>query len=97
MGLVTGACFADLGNEVVCLDIDETKVTDLNKGVIPIFEPGLDDLVIRNQAARRLSFTTSYSTAVPGADFVFIAVDTPPGPAGAVSYTHLTQPTILHV
>jgi UDPglucose 6-dehydrogenase len=82
VGLVTGACFADLGNEVVCLDIDETKVTALNKGVIPIFEPGLDDLVIRNQAARRLSFTTSYSTAVPGADFVFIAVDTPPGPAG---------------
>ena len=82
VGLVTGACFADLGNDVVCLDIDEAKVESLNKGVIPIFEPGLEDLVIRNQAAKRLSFTTSYAEAVPGADFVFIAVDTPPGPAG---------------
>ena len=82
VGLVTGACFADLGNDVVCLDIDEEKIGSLNEGVIPIFEPGLDDLVIRNQAAARLTFTTSYADAVPGADFVFIAVDTPPGPAG---------------
>jgi UDPglucose 6-dehydrogenase len=79
---VTGACFADLGNDVVCLDIDEAKVESLKKGVIPIFEPGLEDLVIRNQAAGRLSFTTSYAEGIPGADFVFIAVDTPPGPAG---------------
>ena len=82
VGLVTGACFADLGNDVVCLDIDQEKVDSLNEGHIPIFEPGLDDLVIRNQAARRLTFTTSYADGVPGADFVFIAVDTPPGPAG---------------
>ena len=82
MGLVTGACFADLGNDVICLDIDQAKVDGLKEGVIPIFEPGLDDLVIRNQAASRLTFTTSYAEAIPGADFVFIAVDTPPGPAG---------------
>jgi UDPglucose 6-dehydrogenase len=82
VGLVTGACFADLGNDVVCLDIDQEKVDSLNDGGIPIFEPGLEDLVIRNQAANRLTFTTSYADGVPGADFVFIAVDTPPGPAG---------------
>ena len=82
VGLVAGACFADLGNEVICLDIDRPKIESLIAGEVPIFEPGLEELVRRNRAAGRLSFTCSYAEGVPGADFVFIAVDTPPGPAG---------------
>jgi UDPglucose 6-dehydrogenase len=97
VGLVTGACFADLGNDVICLDIDEAKVESLNKGVIPIFEPGLEDLVIRNQAAGRLSFTISYAEGIPGADFVFIAVDTPPGPAGEANLSIVVDKSTVPV
>ena len=82
VGLVAGACFADLGNDVICLDIDEEKIKSLNSGEVPIFEPGLEDLVRRNRGAGRLAFTTSHATAVPDSDFVFIAVDTPPGSGG---------------
>src|SRR6266542_3435868 len=82
VGLVTGTCFADLGNRVTCLDIDEEKVARLRRGDLPIFEPGLEELVERNVAAGRLSFTASYAEAVPDADFCFIAVPTPSGPEG---------------
>src|SRR5688572_17126942 len=85
VGLVTGTCFADLGNRVTCLDIDEEKIARLRRGRpgdLPIFEPGLEELVQRNVAAGRLSFTTSYADAVPDADFCFIAVPTPSGPEG---------------
>jgi UDPglucose 6-dehydrogenase len=85
VGLVTGTCFADLGNRVTCLDIDEDKIARLRRGRpgdLPIFEPGLEELVQRNVAAGRLSFTTSYSEAVSDADFCFIAVPTPSGPEG---------------
>ncbi|CAA9292970.1 MAG: UDP-glucose 6-dehydrogenase [uncultured Chloroflexi bacterium] len=82
VGLVTGTCFADLGNRVVCLDIDEGKVARLRRGELPIFEPGLEELVARNVAAGRLSFTTSYAEAVPDADYCFIAVPTPSGAEG---------------
>lgn len=77
VGLVTGACFADLGHAVVCVDKDGTKIERLRKGEIPIYEPGLEDMVQRNVEARRLSFTTSFAEAVPGRDAVFIAVGTP--------------------
>ncbi|HEX7776772.1 MAG TPA: UDP-glucose/GDP-mannose dehydrogenase family protein [Parvibaculum sp.] len=77
VGLVTGACFADLGHEVICLDNDAGKVERLRNGEIPIFEPGLEDMVQHNVGAKRLSFTTSYADAVPGRDAVFIAVGTP--------------------
>jgi UDPglucose 6-dehydrogenase len=77
VGLVTGACFADLGHDVICLDTDQGKIERLRKGEIPIFEPGLEDMVQHNVRARRLSFTTSYDEAVPGRDAVFIAVGTP--------------------
>ncbi|MEA3375592.1 MAG: UDP-glucose/GDP-mannose dehydrogenase family protein [Chloroflexota bacterium] len=82
VGLVTGVCLADLGNRVVCLDIDEAKVEKLNQGEMPIYEPGLEDLVERNVKAGRLSFTTAYSEGLEGAEFVFIAVGTPEGVDG---------------
>jgi len=82
VGLVTGTCFADLGNTVVCLDIDVDKVQKLRNGVMPIYEPGLEELVQRNVRAERLSFTTSYADALADAEFVFIAVGTPSGVDG---------------
>ena len=77
VGLVSGACFADFGHEVVCVDKDEGKIRRLLDGIMPIYEPGLDKLVEANVAAERLSFTTDLAEAMPGADAVFIAVGTP--------------------
>ncbi|GDX70187.1 MAG: UDP-glucose/GDP-mannose dehydrogenase family protein [Chloroflexi bacterium] len=82
VGLVTGTCLADLGNRVICLDIDEAKIARLQGGELTIYEPGLEELVARNVASGRLSFTTSYAEAVPDADFCFIAVNTPSGTEG---------------
>ena len=82
VGLVTGACFADLGNKVAALDVDEKRIENLRKGILPIYEPGLDELVKRNMKAGRLSFTTSYAEALKGAEFAFIAVGTPSGVDG---------------
>lgn len=82
VGIVSGACFADLGNRVIALDIDEERVANLNKGIMPIYEPGLDELVERNVKAGRLSFTTSYKEALDGTEFAFIAVGTPSGVEG---------------
>jgi len=77
VGLVSGACFADLGNRVVCLDINESRIANLKRGVMPIYEPGLQELVQRNVMAGRLSFTTSYQEAISEAEYAFIAVGTP--------------------
>ena len=77
VGLVSGACFADFGHEVVCVDKDASKVETLNSGGIPIYEPGLDMLVMRNVREGRLSFTQDLTEAVREADAVFIAVGTP--------------------
>ena len=77
MGLVSGACFAEFGANVTCLDVDERKVEALNAGKIPIYEPGLEDLVERNVAAGRLQFSTEFEQPVGSADLVFIAVGTP--------------------
>lgn len=77
VGLVTGTCFSDLGNKVVTVDIDESKIAKLNQGVMPIYEPGLEELVERNVKAGRLSFTTSYEEGLKDAEFVFICVGTP--------------------
>ncbi|HKT38037.1 MAG TPA: UDP-glucose/GDP-mannose dehydrogenase family protein, partial [Ktedonobacterales bacterium] len=85
VGLVTGACLAELENEVVCLDIDVAKIDQLRAGVMPIYEPGLDRLVSRNVSKGRLSFTTSYEDAVRDADYCFIAVNTPSIKDGAAA------------
>ncbi|MEA2093081.1 MAG: UDP-glucose/GDP-mannose dehydrogenase family protein [Pseudomonadota bacterium] len=77
VGLVSGTCFAEFGANVTCIDIDQTKIDNLKAGKIPIYEPGLDDLVARNVAAGRLQFTTEYDSAISEADLVFIAVGTP--------------------
>jgi UDPglucose 6-dehydrogenase len=77
VGLVSGACFSDLGNKVTCVDIDELRIVNLNRGIMPIFEPGLEELIRRNVGAGRLIFTTSYEEALKDADYVFIAVGTP--------------------
>jgi len=82
VGLVTGVCFADLGNKVVCVDIDEERIENLKQGVMPIYEPGLEELVARNVRAGRLSFTTSYTEGLQDAEFAFIAVGTPEGVDG---------------
>jgi len=82
VGLVTGTCFADLGNRVTCVDINEEKIATLNAGRMPIYEPGLEEMVQRNVKAGRLFFTTSYAEGLKDAEFVFIAVGTPSGVDG---------------
>ncbi|HYU20586.1 MAG TPA: UDP-glucose/GDP-mannose dehydrogenase family protein [Chloroflexota bacterium] len=88
VGLVTGACFADLGNRVTCIDVDEAKIALLREGGIPIYEPGLEELVERNVRTGRLSFTTRYEEGIDETEFVFVAVNTPPGPAGEADMTY---------
>ncbi|HCR70094.1 MAG TPA: UDP-glucose 6-dehydrogenase [Anaerolineae bacterium] len=89
VGLVTAACFADLGNKVTALDIDEKRVANLKKGVMPIYEPGLDELVKRNVNAGRINFTTSYKEALNGAEYAFIAVGTPSGEDGSADLKYV--------
>ena len=85
VGLVTGACFAEFGAQVICADVDAEKIARLEKGEIPIYEPGLEDLVARNVREGRLSFTTNTADAVNGSLAVFIAVATPPGEDGSTN------------
>ena len=89
VGLVTGTCFAESGNEVICLDVDEKKVELLNSGEVPIYEPGLTELVGRNHAAGRLQFTTDYAAAISGAQCVFICVGTPQDESGAADLRYV--------
>jgi UDPglucose 6-dehydrogenase len=106
VGLVTGTCFAESGNTVTCVDVDPAKVETLRAGGIPIYEPGLEELVRRNVKERRLAFTTSHAEALPGADVAFIAVGTPPGETGEADLQyvlaaarsigqHLTGPCVV--
>lgn len=89
VGLVTAACLADLGNDVVCNDIDKDKVSKLNRGIVPIYEPGLDDLIKRNRKEKRITFTTSLKEAVGKSEIIFIAVGTPPKENGEADLTHV--------
>ncbi len=89
VGLVAGACFSDSGNHVVCADVDSRKVEKLLAGQIPIYEPGLDELVSRNRKANRLSFTTDISTSISKSQVVFIAVGTPTTESGALDLTYV--------
>ncbi|HLG71513.1 MAG TPA: UDP-glucose/GDP-mannose dehydrogenase family protein [Chloroflexota bacterium] len=95
VGLVTGTCLAELGNRVVCLDVDEAKIDRLQSGSIPIYEPGLAELVQRNVALDRLAFTTSYPDALAGVEFVFISVPTPKSEAtGEADLSYVRQAAI---
>lgn len=89
VGLVTGACFAEVGHTVTCVDADSKKVALLQAGGIPIFEPGLDDVVRRNVAAGRLKFTQSTAEGVENSEVIFIAVPTPPQPDGSVDMSYI--------
>ncbi|MDT8317259.1 MAG: UDP-glucose/GDP-mannose dehydrogenase family protein [bacterium] len=89
VGLVAGACFADSGNDVVCVDIDEKKISELKKGVIPIYEPGLEELIKRNVGEKRLAFTTDIVDAVKRSTVCFIAVGTPPGEDGSADLQYV--------
>jgi len=89
VGLVTAACFSDLGNRVIALDIVEEKIEGLKRGEMPIYEPGLEELVERNVRAGRLTFTASYSEALDGTEFAFIAVGTPSGVDGEADLRHV--------
>ncbi len=89
VGLVVGACFAETGNQVVCVDKDAAKVRGLRRGKIPIFEPGLEELVKRNAAKKRLTFTLDLKTAVRKSDVIFIAVGTPMGEDGSADLQHV--------
>ena len=91
VGLTTGACFANLGNEVTCLDIDAAKIALLRAGGMPIYEPGLEEIVQRNAAAGRLAFTTDYARAVPGAEVLFIAVNTPQSAGGHAEMAYVER------
>lgn len=91
VGLVTGACFAEVGHRVVCVDNDTAKVRTLQAGGIPIYEPGLEELVTRNRDAGRLTFTTHTAEGVEQSDVVFIAVPTPPLPDGSVDLSYLEK------
>jgi UDPglucose 6-dehydrogenase len=90
---VTGTCLAESGNDVICMDIDERKIETLNSGKVPIYEPGLEELIKRNVAHGRLTFTTDMSRAVKKSDIIFIAVGTPPGEDGAADLKHVLDAT----
>jgi UDPglucose 6-dehydrogenase len=89
VGLVVGACVADTGNDVICADLDETKIEGLRNNVLPIYEPGLEPLVERNQTAGRLTFTTDVAEAIAVAEVIFIAVGTPPDEDGSADLRHV--------
>jgi UDPglucose 6-dehydrogenase len=89
VGLVVGACLAETGNDVACADVDAAKIADLQRDVLPIYEPGLEELVRRNREQGRLTFTTDLTTAIGEAEVVFIAVGTPAGEDGSADLSHV--------
>ena len=91
VGLVSGTCFAEIGVNVVCVDTDEKKIENLKKGIIPIYEPGLEDMVLRNTKAGRLNFTTSLQECLEDGDVVFSAVGTPPDEDGSADLKYVLQ------
>ncbi|WP_316746771.1 UDP-glucose/GDP-mannose dehydrogenase family protein [Pedobacter gandavensis] len=89
VGLVTGTCLAETGNEVICVDIDQLKVEKMQHGIIPIYEPGLDILFLRNISQKRLSFTTDLAMAIKDAQIIFMALPTPPGEDGTADLSYI--------
>ena len=94
VGLVTGSCFANCGNNVTCLDIDKNRIKSLKKGKIDIYEPGLSDIVERNFNAKRLKFTTNYKEAIENAEIIFLAVSTPPNSDGSANLDYIKNATM---
>src|ERR1044071_6993009 len=91
VGLVTGACLADVGAEVICIDVNEEKIKNLQAGIMPIYEPGLEDIVQRNFKKGRLRFSTDLQQSIAGAQIVFIAVGTPPDEDGSADLQYVLQ------
>lgn len=91
VGLVTGACLAETGTEVICVDVNKEKINNLQSGILPIYEPGLEEIVTRNYGNGRLSFSTDLSSAIAGATVAFIAVGTPPGEDGSADLQYVLQ------
>ena len=89
VGLVSGACFAEMGVNVTCVDVDELKIKELILGRIPIYEPGLDELVLRNQKESRLNFTTDFTSVIDDVEVVFSAVGTPPDEDGSADLQYV--------
>src|SRR5919112_5869150 len=89
VGLVAGACLAENGNEVICVDKDPAKVRTLQRGKIPIYEPGLEEMVRRNRSEKRLTFTTNLARGVRSSQIIFIAVGTPTGEDGSADLRHV--------
>ncbi len=89
VGLVTGTCFAETGNQVICVDIDVAKVEKMRQGVVPIYEPHLDVLFERNIKANRLSFTTDLAAGIKDAEIIFLALPTPPGEDGSADLSYI--------
>ena len=89
VGLVTGACMSDVGMDVVCVDVNKAKIDNLNRGILPIYEPGLDAIVARNVAAGRLHFSTDLTASIQGSEAAFIAVGTPPGEDGSADLQYV--------
>src|SRR5690348_6613469 len=91
VGLVTGSCLAEVGTDVICVDVNEEKIQNLQKGILPIYEPGLDEIVERNFKKGRLHFSTSLEEAIVGAQIIFIAVGTPPDEDGSADLKYVLQ------
>lgn len=91
VGLVTGTCFAEVGTDVTCVDVSQEKIDNLKQGILPIYEPGLEELVHRNQRKQRLHFTTQLEFGIKDAEVVFIAVGTPPGEDGSADLSYVLQ------
>src|SRR5207302_10920431 len=91
VGLVAGTCFADSGNDVTCVDIDAKKISALQRGEVPIYEPGLEELIKKNAREKRLVFSTDLAASVAGAQVVFIAVGTPEGDVGDADLRYVIE------
>lgn len=97
VGLVTGTCFSEMGMDVTCVDVQESKIENLKKGIIPIYEPGLEDMVHRNYTADRLKFTTDLKECLDDVEVVFSAVGTPPDEDGSADLKYVLEVAVLLV